>query len=61
LGNPNFPTFGKQIIPTLDLKFDLVFIDADKENYLNYFELIIPKNESRESYYLTMYFGVERF
>ena len=32
-----------QIIPTLDLKFDLVFIDADKENYLNYFELIIPK------------------
>ena len=31
------------IIPSLDLKFDLVFIDADKENYLNYFELIIPK------------------
>ena len=31
------------IIPTLDLKFDLVFIDADKENYLNYFELIFPK------------------
>jgi caffeoyl-CoA O-methyltransferase len=31
------------IIPTLDLKFDLVFIDADKENYINYFELIIPK------------------
>jgi caffeoyl-CoA O-methyltransferase len=31
------------IIPTLELKFDLVFIDADKENYLNYFELIVPK------------------
>ncbi|SFE24749.1 O-methyltransferase [Flavobacterium xueshanense] len=31
------------IIPTLDFKFDLVFIDADKENYLNYFELILPK------------------
>ena len=31
------------IIPTVDLKFDLVFIDADKENYLNYFELIFPK------------------
>ncbi|MBB1192775.1 methyltransferase [Flavobacterium sp. SOK18b] len=31
------------IIPTIDLKFDLVFIDADKENYLNYFELILPK------------------
>lgn len=31
------------IIPTLDMKFDLVFIDADKENYSNYFELIMPK------------------
>ena len=31
------------IIPTLETKFDLVFIDADKENYLNYFELILPK------------------
>ena len=31
------------IIPTLDLKFDLVFIDADKENYINYFVLIVPK------------------
>jgi len=31
------------IIPTLEIKFDLVFIDADKENYLNYFELILPK------------------
>ena len=32
-----------EIIPIIDLKFDLVFIDADKENYLNYFELILPK------------------
>jgi caffeoyl-CoA O-methyltransferase len=31
------------IIPTLKIKFDLVFIDADKENYLNYFEMILPK------------------
>ena len=31
------------IIPTLSLKFDLVFIDADKENYINYFNLILPK------------------
>jgi caffeoyl-CoA O-methyltransferase len=31
------------IIPSMDLKFDLVFIDADKENYINYFEMIVPK------------------
>lgn len=31
------------IIPTLDEKFDLVFIDADKDNYINYYELIVPK------------------
>ena len=31
------------IIPTIQSKFDLVFIDADKENYINYFELILPK------------------
>ena len=30
------------IIPTLNLKFDLIFIDADKENYINYFHLIVP-------------------
>ena len=31
------------IIPQLDGKFDLVFIDADKPNYSNYFNLIIDK------------------
>ena len=34
------------IIPTLDLKFDLVFIDADKSNYSNYFHAIIDKINS---------------
>ncbi len=31
------------IVPTINSKFDLVFIDADKENYINYFNLIVPK------------------
>lgn len=31
-----------EIIPTLVKKFDLVFIDADKENYINYFHMIVP-------------------
>ena len=32
-----------KIIPELDLIFDLVFIDADKNNYPQYLELILPK------------------
>lgn len=31
------------IIPEIDGLFDLVFIDADKENYLNYYKLIFDK------------------
>lgn len=31
------------IIPKMDLGFDLVFMDADKENYINYFYQIIEK------------------
>lgn len=32
-----------EIIPKLDKNFDLVFIDADKNNYPNYLEIILPK------------------
>ncbi len=34
------------IIPTLQASYDLVFIDADKENYAAYFDMIVPKLKS---------------
>ncbi len=30
------------MIPSLDGPFDMVYIDADKENYLNYYEAVMP-------------------
>ena len=44
-GNQIFQHLGEglDVIPTIDPKFDLVFIDADKENYLAYFEMIVPR------------------
>lgn len=35
-----------EIIPTLNVTFDLVFIDADKENYLRYYHLVFDKVRS---------------
>jgi caffeoyl-CoA O-methyltransferase len=34
------------IIESMDATFDLVFIDADKTNYLNYYEAVLPKMKS---------------
>ncbi|WOD42362.1 O-methyltransferase [Hwangdonia lutea] len=44
-GNQIFQHLGDalDIIPKLDKTFDLVFIDADKENYSNYFNVIVDK------------------
>lgn len=35
-----------EIIPSLNETIDMVFIDADKENYSNYFDLVIDKMPS---------------
>tara|TARA_B110000046_G_scaffold171480_1_gene192369 strand:- start:1874 stop:2512 length:639 start_codon:yes stop_codon:yes gene_type:complete len=32
-----------KIIPKLEACWNLVFIDADKENYLTYYEMVLPK------------------
>lgn len=32
-----------QIIPTLEKHWDLVFIDADKPNYIEYYKLVLPR------------------
>lgn len=36
----------KEYIPTIQKPIDLVFIDADKKNYLNYYHLVIDKLNS---------------
>jgi caffeoyl-CoA O-methyltransferase len=32
-----------KLIPALDGEFDLIFIDADKKNYLAYYKMLLPK------------------
>ena len=48
------------IIPKLKFNFDLIFIDADKKNYKNYFDSVLPKLNKEELLSLTMYCGVGR-
>ena len=35
-----------EILPLIDPDYDLVFIDADKNNYLNYYEFVVEKIKS---------------
>ena len=36
-----------EIIPKINSKFDLIFLDADKENYNKYLEIITPKLKNK--------------
>jgi len=38
--------YALETLKTIEGVFDVVFIDADKENYINYWELCIPKTRS---------------
>jgi predicted O-methyltransferase YrrM len=31
-----------EVIPTLNEEWDIVFIDADKQNYIEYYEMVLP-------------------
>jgi predicted O-methyltransferase YrrM len=33
----------KEIIPNLEAEWDLIFIDADKSSYVDYYELVVPR------------------
>lgn len=35
------------LIPQIDRKWDLVFIDADKTGYIDYYELVVPRLSDR--------------
>lgn len=36
----------KDIIPSLEYEFDLIFLDADKMRYIDYYEILLPKLRS---------------
>ena len=49
-----------KILPKLKDKYDLIFLDADKKNYMNYLNLIIPLLKKGGYLFQIMFCGAER-
>ena len=49
------------IIPKLKFKYDLIFLDADKANYPNYMEMVVPKLKGVEFWSLITFYGMVKF
>ena len=50
-----------EIIPRLEKTYDLIFLDADKKNYLNYLDHVLPKLKKEVYCFLTMFCGAVKY
>ena len=52
--------YAKHVIPSIKENFDLIFIDADKENYPVYYDTLLPKLNSNGTLILDNMFWSEK-
>ena len=49
------------IIETLPYEWDLIFIDADKTAYVEYYELLVPRLSNKTLFWQTMFCFMEKY